>query len=302
MIDPVTGTLVLGGINAASQAVQNIGNRRWSEKMYQRQNEDQLKFWNMQNEYNSPAAQMERLKAAGLNPHLIYKGGATSDASPISVARPQPYEGKAPQLEAGPIISSYFQSQMQREQFQNFEMQRRVWEQEALLKAQQQANLVIKNAQGQFDLQMKKELKETQLQTAQENLNKLRIGNQVTLNEDERAAAQNAQSLREGVQRILNMRIQRLEAMKRMQKMDAEIGNIGKRNQIIDQQITNLKRSYDAVGKDIELRDLDIQLKKDGVQPTDAIFWRWMQKSLNKWSDDPESILNPQREKGLPWW
>lgn len=34
-----------------------------------------LKMWNMQNAYNDPSAQMARLKAAGLNPNLVYGGG-----------------------------------------------------------------------------------------------------------------------------------------------------------------------------------------------------------------------------------
>lgn len=39
-----------------------------------------VEMWNMQNEYNSPAAQMERLKAAGLNPNLMYSMGNAGNA------------------------------------------------------------------------------------------------------------------------------------------------------------------------------------------------------------------------------
>lgn len=34
-----------------------------------------LKMWNMQNAYNDPVAQMQRLANAGLNPNLVYGGG-----------------------------------------------------------------------------------------------------------------------------------------------------------------------------------------------------------------------------------
>lgn len=37
-----------------------------------------LEMWHMQNEYNSPSAQMQRYVEAGLNPNLIYGSGATS--------------------------------------------------------------------------------------------------------------------------------------------------------------------------------------------------------------------------------
>lgn len=36
------------------------------------QNKQNIKLWNMQNEYNSPKAQMQRYIDAGLNPNLIY--------------------------------------------------------------------------------------------------------------------------------------------------------------------------------------------------------------------------------------
>lgn len=50
----------------------------------QKQTEYNIGLWNMQNAYNTPKAQMERFKEAGLNPNLIY--GQTNTASPISSA------------------------------------------------------------------------------------------------------------------------------------------------------------------------------------------------------------------------
>lgn len=41
--------------------------------------EREVEMWNMQNEYNDPSSQMERLKAAGLNPHLVYGNGVTGN-------------------------------------------------------------------------------------------------------------------------------------------------------------------------------------------------------------------------------
>lgn len=38
-------------------------------------------MWNLENQYNSPAAQMARLKTAGLNPNLMYGQGNTGNAS-----------------------------------------------------------------------------------------------------------------------------------------------------------------------------------------------------------------------------
>lgn len=56
---------------------QNQANKELAEYQYNRD----LEMWNKGNAYNSPLAQMERLKKAGLNPNLIYgSGGATTQA------------------------------------------------------------------------------------------------------------------------------------------------------------------------------------------------------------------------------
>jgi len=50
--------------------------------------ERNIKNWEMQNEYNSPAQQMQRLKEAGLNPNLVYGKGAVGN----SASQPAPYQ------------------------------------------------------------------------------------------------------------------------------------------------------------------------------------------------------------------
>lgn len=79
-----TGTAVAigAGVSAASAAGQiasagkmnqkgireNRRMREWQEKVMKQQREWALADWNMQNEYNSPAAQVQRYKDAGLSP------------------------------------------------------------------------------------------------------------------------------------------------------------------------------------------------------------------------------------------
>jgi len=52
-----------------------------AQKSYDMQRRDALSDWKMNNEYNSPQAQMQRFKDAGLNPNLIY--GQTNTAQPV---------------------------------------------------------------------------------------------------------------------------------------------------------------------------------------------------------------------------
>ena len=57
----MAGSQLLGqGINAISQSGINKKTRQWNEQMYARQRADALADWQRQNEYNSPAAQMQR--------------------------------------------------------------------------------------------------------------------------------------------------------------------------------------------------------------------------------------------------
>lgn len=44
-------------------------------------NQHEIDMWNLQNEYNTPAAQMARFKEAGLNPMLMYTQGNPGNAS-----------------------------------------------------------------------------------------------------------------------------------------------------------------------------------------------------------------------------
>lgn len=49
-------------------------------KLKQLENQFNLDVWNLNNEYNSPAAQMQRYQDAGLNPNLIYSQQNTATA------------------------------------------------------------------------------------------------------------------------------------------------------------------------------------------------------------------------------
>lgn len=51
----------------------------WNLKQLEYQ--QNVDMWNRQNEYNSPAAQMQRFASAGLNPNLIYQQGNPGNAS-----------------------------------------------------------------------------------------------------------------------------------------------------------------------------------------------------------------------------
>lgn len=63
----------------------NAANRSLAEYGYAQD----LAQWNRSNEYNSPLAQMQRFSEAGLNPNLIYGGGAAGAAGNTSTTSPK---------------------------------------------------------------------------------------------------------------------------------------------------------------------------------------------------------------------
>lgn len=70
----------------SQQRKENQANRDWNLNLAKMQNRWNVEQWNRENAYNSPAAQMARYKAAGLNPDLMYGQQNLSAASPEMTA------------------------------------------------------------------------------------------------------------------------------------------------------------------------------------------------------------------------
>lgn len=99
------GSIGGSAINAGAQSNLNYRTRKWNEMFYGQQLADQRESWRMQNEYNSPTAQMQRLKDAGLNPHLVYgKGADAQGASMGSPPSPAPWRPENPRY--GDMVSN----------------------------------------------------------------------------------------------------------------------------------------------------------------------------------------------------
>ena len=90
----LAGSLGPGLFGLGSDLLSNKGALR----RQQLADANNIKFWEMQNAYNTPAQQMARLKKAGLNPALIYGSGSTQTgvAGSISPSKAAPYNIKNP--------------------------------------------------------------------------------------------------------------------------------------------------------------------------------------------------------------
>lgn len=118
-----------------------IGNsNEASLKAMREQNQWAYKMWKESNEYNSPSAQMARLRAAGINPALAYTNGLQNTANAVSETASSAQQ-KAFQMPVNPISIDPL--------------------------AMSQANLI--NAQAE-DARASAKLKETQLPLAEQQI------------------------------------------------------------------------------------------------------------------------------------
>ncbi|MCT4124980.1 hypothetical protein HZP69_00670 [Elizabethkingia anophelis] len=90
---PIVGGIIEGAMNNSSNKKIARENREFS-----------LEMWNRNNEYNTPLAQMQRLKEAGLNPNLMYGQGTTGNSSaPAKADGANPTQYKLNFLEAAQL-------------------------------------------------------------------------------------------------------------------------------------------------------------------------------------------------------
>lgn len=80
------GNLFSSQKNQEAQSAENQKNRQFTEYMYNKQVENNIKMWNMQNEYDLPKNMISRMKQAGLNPDLMYSGSGISPAPNLQAA------------------------------------------------------------------------------------------------------------------------------------------------------------------------------------------------------------------------
>lgn len=254
--------------NTANQAKSNRKSRRLVREENQKARDFALADWNRTNEYNSPAAQMARFKAAGLNPNLIY--GEKNEAPAVASYKANAYEEQAPQVDTSALsqgLNSYYDNQLKTQTADNLLKQNEVLQKEIELKDSQIANTnantssTLQNTTGSsFDLSQRQRLADTNFEAAVAALDKTRAdvratdaNTAFTLSQNERAAVAQESSLKEAATRILQMRSQM--TTDRTQRA------------FINQQIRNLQT-------DKEIKDLELKMKKEGKTFNDPYWLR----------------------------
>lgn len=163
----------------ADEQRQHEVSERWrvddlNKYNWHRANAYNEKRWNIQNEYNSPKAQMARFKAAGLNPHLIYGQGNEGNASTQAPAQTQ----KAETQKVTPRAQTFnlsrgidaFQKHVQLKDLKartdNLEAQTDLNRANKSVALQNAANMALNYDRGEFQFGKDKQLRETAIDGA----------------------------------------------------------------------------------------------------------------------------------------
>lgn len=108
------------GFNAVGSLVNGLIDNLFYKRNLNLQVQAQKDLIDYQNEYNSPSAQMERLSAAGLNPHLIYGSAAPAGQSGNAAAP----AGHAPEgYNTADVVRNMLQMQEMKQSESNINLQ-----------------------------------------------------------------------------------------------------------------------------------------------------------------------------------
>ena len=267
------GEILSAGINAVTQGAQNRKNREFAREQYATSRADALADYAMQNDYNSPASQMARLKAAGLNPNLVYgNGAATQAASQIKSAPQNSAQGNAPRINnPGMAVASGMIMSLQAD---NLKAQNNVLLEQAKNIAQDTLNKKVNEGLGQFKFDFNTENRnrdiyrkeQTNVNLYEQFKNLQRTGaltDAQTANTQARTQTENSlrvlraqamtQNISESMSRMATQAIQRMRTQAEVQAIMTGIQN--------------------AI-KDGKIKDYEIKLNNGGVQKNDPAWLR----------------------------
>jgi hypothetical protein len=256
-----------------------------------------IDFFNMQNKYNTPKAQMNRLAEAGLNPALIYgsgSSGASGNAGTVSPVR-------SPLVD--PAAGTNFMNDLYR--FSLLEGQLDLQQQDINLKKAQTYATVSQGAGNFFDLGVKREQRSFLVDAAEANLEKTLTETQYTLDKNQREWLLTGNTLRQGMSNVLLNMAKTAESK---------------------QTVKNLKAAESLLWKDGQLRQLDIEWRKNGFGPNDTLYTRIAGRILSNyvnldtgevnWKKFDKEVAKPSLQfksgmlkgakstmsKIVPWW
>lgn len=240
------------GISAAtglaqiwSENRQNKKNIEFQKETNEQQRQWALEDWDKQNAYNHPLEQMNRLRQAGLNPNLVYGKGADTTADAIrSVNTPAPQSrfntGVFDKLNAP--LQQMYDLETKQAQIDNLGTQNALMQQEALFKQASTAKTVQDTAKSKFDLQQAGELKDSVIQNAKLQNEKLKADTAFTLDQNQRNAMSNSQDVKLTAEKIITEKIAHAKDQSQIDLLKAQLENLKQNTaiQVYERQLTEM--------------------------------------------------------------
>lgn len=284
------GNFFTGGASARKQY-------QYQSKLMDKQNQQQIDFWKMNNEYNTPFNQRARLEQAGLNPDLMYGGSGNMYQSQM----PGAASGSAPNVDYGSFSDNLrfamqaqvmdaqvskieHENQLLAEQALNQANQRELWAaqaKEAWLRAEHQG-IYNRHADTRYFLENEtRGLKNTLLGADVNSYEtRLRLDQQRVVNDNMRAKVQ-----------VLQLGLNEKKLKADMEKIRAEVSEIMSRTKVNSAQ----ERKIQADALETEL--LNYYYYSNGNVPSSSLATQIFNGSYMGGSTGPSAhgISIPQR-------
>lgn len=268
------GNLFTGGMSARKQY-------KYQSKLMDKQNQQQIDFWKMNNEYNTPFAQRARLEQAGLNPDLMYGGSGSVTPSQM----PGAASGSAPNVDYGDTSGAFAngirlaqqaslidaqvskieaENKLLAEQALSQAEQRELWKAQATdawLRAEHQG-IYNRHANTRYFLENKERGLKNTLLGADVNSyeTRLRLDQQRVANDNMRAKVQ-----------VLQLGLNEKKLKADMEKIRAEVSEILSRSKVNDVQVRKI------VADTFETELLNNYYQNNGIVPPNS----YVNKLLN---------------------
>lgn len=281
------GNFFTGGASARKQY-------QYQSKLMDKQNQQQIDFWNMNNKYNTPLAQRARLEQAGLNPDLMYGGSGNMVQSQMPTAASP---GSAPNVDYGSFsdnIRFAMQAQVMDAQVSKIEAENRLLAEQALSQAEQRElwkaqatdawlraehqGIYNKHADTRYFLENEERGLKNTLLGADVNSyeTRLRLDQQRVANDNMRAKVQ-----------VLQLGLNEKKLKADMEKIRAEVAEIMSRIKVNGAQQRKL------VADAIETEALNHYYYKNGMIPTSNTMG-WIANSIVNSITDYIDPYNPE--------
>ena len=270
LITLIAPAIIAAGITAAAGLLgTGIGagiqsrNRKFAVQQYEKQREDNIEDFNMQNAYNHPAQQMERLRQAGLNPNLVYGKGADTTAAVIKGAQKADYKAENWAAPLGNVASNaltvYQNVQTQQAQRDNIIASTKATQQDVILKQAQTAQIAAATAKTEQETRLASDLYQNTVQSANIALQQAQANLQSTEIQQELMRLQKQQANQ-------NLNITQEAHNKAMQEADARISKMYADKQLTLEQaaIAAIQHRVDEKYKEARTDAEIANIKKQG--------------------------------------